>query len=129
MSVGTFTVKVTVRNPLNPSRSATVESLVDTGAAYSQVPAHVLESLGITPFDERPAILADGRRTFCRVGRADFLHDGRQTPALVVFGEDEAPALLGAMTLEGLGLGVDPVGKRLMPVDIPMASLPFLRHP
>ena len=28
------------------------------------------------------------------------------------------------MTLEGLGLGVDPIGKRLMPVDIPMATRP-----
>ncbi len=122
-AMGTFTVKVTVQNPADPSRSATVECLVDTGAAYSQLPAGLLESLGITHFDERPAILADGRRTSCRVGRAEFVHDGRQTPALVVFGEGKALALLGAMTLEGLGLGVDPIGKRLIPVDVPMVSL------
>ncbi len=127
--MGTFTVKVIVGNPLDPSKAATVECLVDTGAAYSQIPSDVLESLGISPFDERPAILADGRRTFCRVGRADFLHDSRQTPALVVFGEGGAPALLGAMTLEGLGLGVDPIGKRLVPVDIPMATRPPVTQP
>ncbi len=121
--MGTFAVKVTVQNPVDPSRSATVDCLVDTGAAYSQLPSELLASLGITPFDERPAILADGRRTLCHVGRAEFAHDGRHTPALVVFGEGEAPALLGAMTLEGLGLGVDPIGKRLIPVDIPMAPL------
>lgn len=124
MAMRTFTVKVTVLNALDPSRSATVECLVDTGAAYSQLPSDLLQSLGITAFDERPAILADGRRKLCRVGRADFLYDDRQTPALVVFGEDRAPALLGAMTLEGLGLGVDPIGKRLIPVEIPMASCP-----
>ena len=121
--MGTFTVKVTIQNPVDPSRSATVECLVDTGAAYSQLPSGLLESLGITSFDERPAILADGRRTFCRVCRAEFVHDGRHTPALVVFGEGDAPALLGAMTLEGLGFGVDPIGRRLIPVDIPMAPL------
>jgi predicted aspartyl protease len=119
----TFRVEVTVQNPVDPSRSATVECLVDIGAAYSQLPSALLESLGITHFDERPAILADRRPTSCRIGRAEFVHDGRQTPALVVFGEGEAPALLGAMTLEGLGLGVDPIGKRLIPVDVPMAPL------
>lgn len=121
--MGTFSVKITVQNPADPSRSATVECLVDTGAAYSQLPSALLASLGMTPFDERPAVLADGRRTVCRVGRAEFALDGRQTPALVIFGEGGAPALLGAMTLEGLGLAVDPIGKRLISVDIPMTPL------
>lgn len=122
--MGTFAVKVTVVNPLDPSKSATVECLVDTWAAYSQLSSDLLDSLGITHFDERPAVLADGRKTLCRVGRAEFIHDNRQTPAIVVFGEPAAPALLGAMTLEGLGLGVDPIRKRLIPIEIPMATLP-----
>ena len=122
--MGTFSVKVTVLNSLDPARSATIECLVDTGAAYSQLPSDLLDSLGITHFDERPAIYADGRRGLCRVGRAEFTYDGRQTPALVVFGEHGAPALLGAMTLEGLGLGVDPIGKRLISIEIPMAAFP-----
>jgi len=120
--MGTFTVKVTVLNPLDPSRSATVKCLVDTGGACSQLPSDLLESLGITLFDQRPAIFADGRRGPCRVGRADFVHDGRQPPALVVFGEHDALAPLGAMTLDDLGLGVDPIGKRWLPMDVPMAS-------
>ena len=122
--MGTFAVKVTVLNSLDPSKSTTVECLVDTGAAYSQLPSDLLESLGITHFDERPAIFADGRRSLCRVGRAEFIYDSRQTPALVIFGERGAPALLGAMTLEGLGLGVDPIGKRLISIEIPMAAFP-----
>jgi len=122
--MGTFAVKVTVLNSLDPSKSATVECLVDTGAAYSQLPSDMLDSLGITHFDERPCIFADGRRSMCRVGRAEFTYDSRQTPALVIFGEPDAPALLGAMTLEGLGLGVDPIGKRLIPIDVPMAAFP-----
>ena len=122
--MGTFAVKVTVLNPLDPARSATVECLVNTGAAYSQLPSGLLDSLGITHFDERPAIFADGRPSLCRVGRADFIYDSRRTPALVVFGEYGAPALLGAMTLEGLGLGVDPIAKRLIPIEIPMAAFP-----
>ncbi len=121
MPMGTFSVKVTIANPLNPDRSVTVDCLVDTGAAYSQLPRSLLASIGIEPFDERRFVMADGRRGTCPVGKADFLVNGRQTPTLVVFGEETAPPLLGAMTLEGLGLGVDLLARRLIPIDLPLA--------
>lgn len=119
--MGKFSVKVTISNPSDPALSTTVDCLVDTGAAYSQMPSSLLSSLGITPFDQRPVIFADGRRGTCPVGRAEFVVNGRQTPALVIFGEETAPPLLGAMTLEGLGLGVDPLGRRLVPIEVPLA--------
>jgi clan AA aspartic protease len=119
--MGTFSVKVTILNPSHPAFSTTVDCLVDTGAAYSQAPRSLLVSLGIAPFDRRPVIFADGRRGTCDVGRAEFVANGRQTPALVIFGEESAPPLLGAMTLEGLGLGVDPLGRRLIPIEVPLA--------
>ncbi len=119
--MGTFSVKVPIANLSDSSLSSTVDCLVDTGAAYSQIPRSLLASLAITPFDQRPVIFADGRRGTCQVGRADFLVNGRQTPALVIFGEETAPPHLGAMTLEGLGLGVDPIGRRLIPIEVPLA--------
>lgn len=94
-ALGRFSAEITVGNPLDPARSATIECLVDTGAAYTQLPSDLLDSLGITHFVERPAIYADVRRGLCRVGRAEFIYDSRETPALVVFGERKAPALLG----------------------------------
>ena len=126
--MGTFSVKVTIVNPLNPDRSVTVDCLVDTGAAYSQLPRSLLASIGIEPFDDRRFVMADGRQGTCQVGKADFFLNGRQTPSLVVFGEEAAPPLLGAMTLEGLGFGVDPLSRRLVPIDLPLASDP-LRFP
>ena len=36
---------------------------------------------------------------------------------MVVFGDDGAEPLLGAVTMEEFGLGVDPVRRRLAPVD------------
>ena len=95
--------------------------MVDTDAAYSQMPAPLLRSLDITPFDQRPVVFADGRRGSCPVGRAEFVVDGRQTPSLVIFGEEGALPRLGAMTLEGLGLGDDPLARRLIPIDVPLA--------
>lgn len=121
--MGTFSVKVTIAHPLNPAQAVTVDCLVDTGAAYSQFPRSVLASIGIEPFDERRFVMADGRQGICQVGKADFLVNGRQTPSVVVFGEEAAPPLLGAMTLEGLGLGVDPLARRLVPVDLPLACV------
>ncbi len=38
----------------------------------------------------------------------------------MVFGEDNAPVLLGAYTLEGLALAVDPVTQRLVPTELIM---------
>jgi len=42
--------------------------------------------------------------------------DGRVELTLVVFGDPDSPALLGAYTLEGVRLAADPVGRRLVPV-------------
>ena len=123
--MGTFTVTVTVCNPPDYARTATVACLVDTGAASGHLPAALLMGLGVLPFDDRPAVFAAGRRGLRRVGRADFISDGRETPALVVFGGAGAPALLGAMTLQGLG--VDPSARRLIPGDVPMAPLALRR--
>ena len=43
---------------------------------------------------------------------------GDSVITLVIFGEDDGPALLGAYTLEGLALAVDPVEQRLVPTHL-----------
>ena len=40
--------------------------------------------------------------------------NGATVTTIVIFGEDGAAPLLGAYTLEGLGLAVDPSGQRLV---------------
>ena len=47
-------------------------------------------------------------------GEARATVDGESVTTLVVFGEDGASALLGAYTLEGLVMAVDPVEQRLV---------------
>lgn len=42
--------------------------------------------------------------------------DGEPQPTIVVFGEPGCDALLGAVTLEEFGLGVDPIRRQLIPV-------------
>ena len=69
---------------------------------------------------KRRFLLADGRRIEMDYGEARATVDGESVATLVVFAEDDAPALLGACTLEGLALAVDPVEQRLVPTHLIM---------
>ena len=97
-----------------------LEAIVDTGAIYTALPAHLLHGLGVTPTGERRFLVADGRRVQMEYGEARVTIDGEDVTTLVVFGRDGTPPLLGAYTLEGLGLAVDPVEQRLVPTDLIM---------
>ena len=97
-----------------------VEATVDTGAAYTTLPSQLLHELGIIPIGKRRFLLADGRRTYMEYGHAWASVNGENVTTLVVFGEDDAPPLLGAYTLEGLALAVDPVEQRLVPTHLIM---------
>ena len=50
------------------------------------------------------------------IGTAQIRIDGRSRFSVVVFGDPGTQPLLGAITLEEFNLGVDPVGRRLIPV-------------
>ena len=100
---------------LDGERSLEIEAMVDTGASYTIVPARLLKDLGVSPIDKISLVLADGRPVEYDLGEARATVNGRSIPTLVVFGDDNARALLGAYTLEGLRLGVDPAHGRLVP--------------
>ena len=97
-------------------RSLELEALVDTGASYTIVPAGLLRDLEVAPIDRIRVELADGRPAEYDMGRAVATVDGRTEATLVVFGSDSGPVLLGAYTLQGLRLGVDPVHHELVSV-------------
>ena len=97
-----------------------IEATVDTGATYTIAPASLLRELKIEPTGRRRLLLADGRRAEMEIGEARVAVNGDSVTTLVVFGQDGAPALLGAYTLEGLGLAVDPVERKLVPTHLIM---------
>ena len=101
---------------MDGERSLEIEAMVDTGASYTLVPAKLLNELGVTPIDKIGLRLADGRVVEYDIGRVMATIDGRTEATLAVFGEDDARSLLGAYTLEGVLLGVDPYGQKLIPV-------------
>src|SRR3989338_7846831 len=116
--VGMFEVNVRVSSLLAPDRSSEVSLLVDTGATISWIPQAVLQNRGATPFSRLPFSLADGRRLERDITAVLVQIDGRKAPVDVAFGQEGEAAVLGATALEGLGLMVDPVAKKLIPRDL-----------
>ncbi|WP_420432021.1 aspartyl protease family protein [Candidatus Poriferisocius sp.] len=100
-----------------------IEAIVDTGSFYTMLPGRLLRDLGVVPIGTRRLSLADGRRILMNYGRAWVTVEGENEVTLVVFGEDDGPALLGAYTLQGLALAVDPTEERLVPSDVIMYRL------
>jgi clan AA aspartic protease len=117
-------VSVRVANPARPRRSTRVKFLVDSGAIYSVVPARTLKKLGVKPHSRRTFVLADGSEVTRQMGDAAFRLDGRQGASPVIFGEKGDSALLGAVTLESLGVLLDPLRRELRP--LPMVLAPGL---
>ena len=115
--MGTFRTEVKIENILNRSRSVTVpEMLVDTGSEMTWVPSALLESIGVERTTKiRTFVMANGQEISRAVGYAfvrvlpDF-----ETVDEVVFGEPGDLSLLGARSLEGLNVRVDPQGKQLV---------------
>ena len=116
--MGLTFLEVEVAGPATPEQSETVEFLVDSGAVHSVVPATLLDRLGIKPLDEQDFRLADGTKVTRRKGGAVFRYGGRIGVADVIFGEDGDSNLMGATTLESLGLVLDPLRRELRPLPM-----------
>jgi hypothetical protein len=68
--------------------------------------------------------LADGSKIVRKKGGAVFRYGDRIGVADVIFGEDGDSLLLGAFTLEALGLSLDPLRRELKPLPMILAVLP-----
>ena len=116
--MGLSHVKLQVASPANLDAWETVNCLVDSGAVYSVIPSAVLDGLGIRPITQQEFMLANGETIVRRRGIAAFRYGERIGGADVVFGEEGYASLLGAMTLEALGLGLNPLRRELY--ELPM---------
>ena len=126
MSVFRHTIEV---GDLTGSRFQSMDAIVDTGVTFTVVPANILSELGVVPNRRVRFRLADGSRLDRDVGETMVRVLDYQAIRLVAFGSNDAPALLGADTLEGLLLTVDPVRERLVPTDGWMLSYIGLAKP
>ena len=120
--MGTFSWPLRISS-MDGQQAQDIEATVDTGAVVS--PRCQLRAFcGIWAVERRRASAGfcwpmDGGSRWT-TGKPVQTIDGESVTTLVVFGEDHAPALLGAYTLEGLALAVDPVEQRLIPTHLIM---------
>ena len=121
--MGLRVLKVEVGHPARPTRTEEVEFLIDSGAIYSVVPARILKRLGIKPLATEEFRLADGTTIRRKKGGALFRYRGRVGVADVIFGQPDDSILLGAFTLEALGLSLDPLRRELRPLPMVLAPL------
>ena len=119
--MSTFTVQMEIGD-VQGGRFTPVTALVDTGAAYSWVPKSVLEELGLEPSFQLRFVLADGSVIRRDLTETKIRLDGQVRTTNVVFGDETSDALLGAYSLEGFGMAVDPINRKLTPIPLfPMA--------
>jgi len=119
--MGLTFLELEVGNPSDPNTTEKLEFLIDSGAIYSVVPTPVLEKLGVKPHSEQTFRLADGSKIVRKRGGALFKYQGQIGVADVIFGEEGDSLLLGAFTLEALGLALDPLRRELKPLPMILA--------
>ena len=122
--MGLTVLNIELSNPANPEVTETLELLIDSGAVYSVVPEPILERLGIRPMVEQEFRLADGSRISRTKGTAIFKYGERIGGADVIFGEKGDSQLLGAFTLEALGLSLDPLRRELRELPMILGGMP-----
>ena len=94
-----------------------VDATVDTGAVYTVLPADLLRRVGIEPYGHETFEMADGSKVELPVGEARITIGDKGRVSPVVFG-DSGRYLLGAITLQTLGLIPDTTNHRLVPAPL-----------
>jgi predicted aspartyl protease len=123
--MGTFFTEALLAAPQQPDRRAPVNLLVDSGSTYTWVAATVLRELSVVPTERRRVVTIEGQLTEHDAAEVLITLEGRTLHTVCLFGGAGDLAVLGAYTLEGFGLTVDPVQRKLIPALQYGASAPF----
>lgn len=116
-------VKAKVSNPFLNGKRVTQSFLVDSGALYSLFPKELVRKLGIKPRRKQTFTLANGKKETFAVGLATIKIRNRESDVEVILGKGKEQALLGALTLESLGLEIDPIRRRLKQTDLLLCAV------
>lgn len=105
-------------------RTIGVRFLVDTGAVYTVLPERIWKPLRLKSRRSVEFTLADGTLIVRPVSECRVAISGVDATSPVVLGERDDGPLLGAVTLETLGLMVNPLSRTLLPMRMTLAPLP-----
>jgi predicted aspartyl protease len=119
--MGLTYIEGTVKPTGRRRRAKRVRFLVDSGAVYSVLRHADWQALGLKSERELDFVLADGTTITRRVSECTFELEGRRATSPVVLGEADDETLLGAVTLETLGLMLNPLNRTLQPMRLLLA--------
>ena len=114
--MGLTYVDATVTGPTDKSRQ--IQLLVDSGASYSLLPEEVWQALEIKPLEKLDFILADGTRIERRASECKIRLNGKERHTPIILGEPGDEPLLGVITLENLGLILNPFQRTLQAMKL-----------
>jgi len=117
--VGITHITAVVSGPSGAFRE--LRLLVDSGTTYSVLPQAVWRELGLKPKRTVDFSLADGTLITREVSECEFELEGESAHSPVVLGEGADEAILGVVTLETLGLLINPFDRSLRPMRLLMA--------
>jgi aspartyl protease family protein len=109
-------------------RALEVRFLVDTGAVYTVLPETIWRTLKLKPQRELEFSLADGTTITRQVSECRFTIEGQSATSPVVLAEPRDSPLLGAVTLETLGLMLNPLSRELLPMRLMLARIGIARR-
>jgi predicted aspartyl protease len=118
--MGIMYVEARVRGPRGEER---VEFLVDSGAKYSLLPHAVWTKIGLGPRRTLTLILADGTPIKRHVSECEFTMPQGRAHSPAILGEPGDRALLGVVTLETLGVMLNPYTGEIVPMQMLTLSL------
>jgi predicted aspartyl protease len=122
--MGLSTLDVEVGTPARPEVTRSIKFLIDSGAVFSVVPRKILDELSIRPVGRQKFRLANGDHISREKGIAMFRYGDRVGGADVIFGEENDSNLIGATTLEALGLALDPLQRELRELPMILGGFP-----
>ena len=109
--MGLTWVEAVIKNP-NTDRHATAKALVNTAATLTVLPRRIAEELQLPTIGRRRVMTAKGTTELDEcVGVVEVM--GRKAYTHILVSDDIEIVLIGATTLETLGLEVDPVTGKL----------------
>lgn len=121
--MGIMYVAAKVSRPDGRGGAVDLRRLVDTGAVYSVLPTETWQALKLRPHDRADFTLADGSVISRDVSECRFEIHGKAATSPVVLGEGGEGPLLGAVTLETLGLMLNPLTREIRPMRLLLATM------
>jgi clan AA aspartic protease len=105
----------------NKKKHATIEFLVDSGAIYTLLPEKDWKAIGLKPKRRMTFTLADGTKVERAISECHITLPQGEGHTPVILGEPGDEPLLGAVTLEILGLVLNPFKRSLEPMRAMLA--------